>query len=335
MIEKVQEAAKSASTAHREIHSSVSKVGKAIDRNFVTDYDSTSRPEVFQGPHRQKKLNEVVLQHFYREGRFEIADALAKEADLQEDGKSLKEPFVQLNAILESLRVHKNPAPALAWTQVNREALQARGSGLEMRLHELQFMELLKNGNKSEAILYARLNFPTFVHHHSKEIQTLMGCVMFADDLERSPYASKLLNKDRWNEVALQFVKEACALMGSSVDSPLTVAVNAGCAALPALLNIKQVMQQRRVYVEGSGRDELPIEIDLGPDCRYHSIFACPILRQQTTDANPPQRLTCGHCISRDALNKLSSSSSVGQGKVKCPYCPVEQNPNDARQITF
>lgn len=49
------------------------------------------------------------------------------------------------------------------------------------------------------------------------------------------------------------------------------------------------------------------IEIDLDPDNRYHSIFACPILRQQSSDDNPPMKLICGHVISRDALNKLSS----------------------------
>jgi hypothetical protein len=30
-----------------------------IDRNFVTDYDSTSRPDVFGAPIQQKMLNEV------------------------------------------------------------------------------------------------------------------------------------------------------------------------------------------------------------------------------------------------------------------------------------
>jgi hypothetical protein len=47
--------------------------------------------------------------------------------------------------------------------------------------------------------------------------------------------------KALWHEVADLFAKEACALMGLSIDSPLAVAVNAGCTALPALLNIKQV----------------------------------------------------------------------------------------------
>lgn len=52
----------------------------------------------------------------------------------------------------------------------------------------------------------------------------------------------------------------------------------------------------------------LKIEIDLGKKCWYHSVFACPILRQQTSESNPPMKLICGHVISRDALNKLTNA---------------------------
>ena len=55
-----------------------------------------------------------------------------------------------------------------------------------------------------------------------------------------SPYAH-LLSENLWKEIAELFVRDACALMGLSVESALAVAVNAGCTALPALLNIKQV----------------------------------------------------------------------------------------------
>ena len=114
------------------------------------------------------------------------------------------------------------------------------------------------------------------------------------------------------------------------MKSPLAVAVNAGCVALPALLNIKQVMQQRQVSAVWNTKDELPIEIELGGECPYHSVFACPILRQQVSEHNPPMRLVCGHVISRDALAKLAKGH-----KLKCPYCPIEQNPADARQVFF
>ena len=89
-------------------------------------------------------------------------------------------------------------------------------------------------------------------------------------------------------------------------------------------------MQQRQCQEVWNAKDELPVEIDLGQESRFHSIFACPILRQQSTDENPPVRLVCGHVISRDALNKLANGN-----KVKCPYCPMEQSPTDARLILF
>ena len=46
--------------------------------------------------------------------------------------------------------------------------------------------------------------------------------------------------------------------------------------------------------------------MDVDREFRFHSVFACPILKQQATEQNPPVRLVCGHCISKDALHKLS-----------------------------
>merc|ERR1719228_1585617 len=181
-----------------------------------------------------------------------------------------------------------------------------------------------------EAIRYARQAFPSFVSGQEREVQSLMGAVMYSGQaaLEQSPYRH-LLSPTQWQDTADLFLRDACCLLGLSMESPLCVAVNAGCVALPALLNIKAVMQQRHVSM-WTDKDELPIEIDLGQDSRFHSVFACPILRQQITDNNPPMKLVCGHVISRDALAKLTQAH-----KLKCPYCPIEQNPSDARQIFF
>eukprot|EP00096_Caligus_rogercresseyi_P015983 TRINITY_DN8486_c0_g1_i1.p1 TRINITY_DN8486_c0_g1~~TRINITY_DN8486_c0_g1_i1.p1 ORF type:complete len:407 (+),score=145.45 TRINITY_DN8486_c0_g1_i1:93-1313(+) len=332
------------SSQHRDLHSSVSKVGKTIDRNFISDFNSVSREDFFsEDESKTRYLHQVILEHFYRSGRLELSEVLRQEAQINEY-QALKEPFFDLNSILESLR-NKDLGPALEWAFTLRSEWNARvkygpyvksvqsdggkGSPLELRLHRLRFIEMLRDGKRLEAIAYARQYFPQFVGSHEKEVQSLLGACMYSN-LSESPYAH-LLSPSLWSDACEHFVREACALMGVSVESPLSVVVNAGCTALPALLNIKQVMLHRQV--SGSlwnAKDELPIEIDLGNSCRFHSVFACPILRQQTSDLNPPLRLTCGHCISRDALTKLST----GQ-KIKCPLCPIEQNPNDARQITF
>lgn len=159
------------------------------------------------------------------------------------------------------------------------------------------------------------------------DIQSLMGMLLFVPNgISSSPYKC-LLDSELWVEIYEIFTKDACALLGITVNSPLTTCINAGCTAIPALLNIKQVMMQRQVAGIWNGKDELPvitvylknvtciklicfqIEIDLGSDSRYHSMFACPILRQQSTQNNPPMRLVCGHVISRDALHKLCNGN--------------------------
>ncbi|PSN47622.1 Protein RMD5 A [Blattella germanica] len=314
-MNKIREAVQRLATDHRDLHSTVSKVGKAIDRNFVSDFASTSREDVFSGSEKVQLLNQVICQHFYRQGMLDIADELAQEAGLKmEEGG--KEPFSELNRILDSLK-QRDLGPALEWAQSHRESLDSQNMHMNNR-NIYKGLKCKGPAGQADAIHYARTHFQQFVLRHEKEIQNLMGMFLYLPHgIGTSPY-SHLLDPNLWVEIYDVFTRDACSL------------INAGCTALPALLNIKQVMQQRQVTGIWNGKDELPIEIDLGQESRYHSVFACPILRQQSTESNPPMRLICGHVISRDALNKLSNGN-----KLKCPYCPVEQNPLDARLIYF
>ena len=174
---------------HRDLHSSVSKVGKAIDRNFVSDFDCTSR-DVFSGESKSSLLTEVILQHLYREGKLEIGETLSKESGIVQY-QDIRGPFIELNNILEALKA-RDLGPVLEWVGKNREALNRRGTtllfsevdgiqsvkqknSLELRLHKLKFIELLRQGRKMEAITYARQNFPSFVAGQEREVQSLMG----------------------------------------------------------------------------------------------------------------------------------------------------------------
>ncbi|VEN42587.1 unnamed protein product [Callosobruchus maculatus] len=329
-VAKVKETVSKLATDHRDLHSTVSKVGKAIDRNFIADFNATTREDVFASQEKINLINKVICQHFYRQGMHDVADELAKEADITPEPHE-KEPFTELNHILDCLK-NKDLEPALAWATAHHDSLEAQNSSLEFMLHRLKFIELLKQGAlyQTEAISYARTHFRKFVRRHEKDIQTLMGMLLYIPNgISASPYGS-ILGTEMWMEIYELFMRDACQMLGVCVNSPLTTCINAGCIAVPALHNIKQVMMQRQVTGIWSGKDELPIEIDLGNENKYHSMFACPILRQQSTQVNPPMRLVCGHVISRDALNKLCNGN-----KMKCPYCPIEQAPTDARLIYF
>lgn len=45
-------------------------------QNFVQDFASTSREDVFSGPDKIMLLNQVICQHFIRQGMLDIVDEL-------------------------------------------------------------------------------------------------------------------------------------------------------------------------------------------------------------------------------------------------------------------
>ncbi|XP_054890210.1 E3 ubiquitin-protein transferase RMND5B isoform X1 [Poeciliopsis prolifica] len=325
----IKETVQMLASRHKDIHGSVSKVGKAIDRNFDAEISAVVAETVWDTPERQKHLSESIVEHLYRQGMLSVAEDLCQESGVVID-MSMKQPFLELNRILEALRM-QDLRPALEWAVSNRQRLLELNSSLEFKLHRLYFISLLSGGigNQMDALQYAR-HFQPFASQHQRDIQILMGSLVYLrHGIENSPYRS-LLETNQWAEICNIFTRDACALLGLSVESPLSVSFASGCMALPVLMNIKQVIEQRQCSGVWTHKDELPIEIDLGKKCWYHSVFACPILRQQTSESNPPMKLICGHVISRDALNKLTNA-----GKLKCPYCPMEQNPSHAKQIYF
>lgn len=330
-VKKVREIISRIASEHRDLHGTVSKVGKAIDKNFVSDFASVANETLYDEPDKAKILNQAIVEHFLRQGMLEIAEELIHEAKLDIPSEA-KNPFTELNHILDALK-NKQLGPALEWAKRNREKLYEQSSSLEFKLHRLQFISLLVEGKcrEMDLIRYARENLQPLAIRHEKDVQSLMGSLLYLKSgLENTAYAY-FLDPVNWGEICDVFTHDACALLGLSVESPLAVAFDAGTIALPALLNIRKRMQERQVNTIWTSKDELPIEIPFPKGKKqFHSIFACPILRQQSSDSNPPMRLVCGHVISRDALNKLSNGS-----KVKCPYCPMESNISEARQIYF
>uniref|UniRef100_A0A8D0IIW3 Required for meiotic nuclear division 5 homolog B n=2 Tax=Sus scrofa TaxID=9823 RepID=A0A8D0IIW3_PIG len=327
---KIKDTVHKLASDHKDIHSSVSRVGKAIDRNFDSEICGVVSDAVWDSREKQQQILQMaIVEHLYQQGMLSVAEELCQESTLNVD-LDFKQPFLELNRILEALH-EQDLGPALEWAVSHRQRLLELNSSLEFKLHRMHFIRLLAGGPEKqlEALSYAR-HFQPFARLHQREIQVMMGSLVYLRlGLEKSPYCH-LLDNSHWAEICETFTRDACSLLGLSVESPLSVSFASGCVALPVLMNIKAVIEQRQCTGVWSHKDELPIEIELGMKCWYHSVFACPILRQQTSDSNPPIKLICGHVISRDALNKL-----INGGKLKCPYCPMEQNPADGKRIIF
>jgi E3 ubiquitin-protein transferase RMND5 len=303
-------------------------------------------------------INRAIAMHFLREGQFAVASTFLDEAHekppqptptpgtpnpyaIDEElsslkSKELQSKFSHMYTILHELR-NKNLYLAIEWARENSRELETRGSNLEFELHKLQYIWLFlgpkvndllddENNGLSGAFKYARQHFPRFQARFLREIKALTTGMAFASNLRESPYGRTFETETAWDEVAASFTREFCSLLGLSSESPLYIAVTAGAIALPTLLKLASIMKEKRT--EWTTQNELPVEIPLPKSMTFHAIFVCPVSKEQTTEKNPPMMMPCGHVIAKESLQRLSK----GQ-RFKCPYCPGESWPKDAREI--
>lgn len=78
---------------HRDLHGTVSKVGKAIDRNFTPDFTATIRQDLLQSERNVDLLNKTMVQHFLRHGMEDVANSLVKECGISSEEEIQSEPY--------------------------------------------------------------------------------------------------------------------------------------------------------------------------------------------------------------------------------------------------
>ncbi|TPX43154.1 hypothetical protein SeLEV6574_g05217 [Synchytrium endobioticum] len=317
--------------AHKDLHAATSKYTKMLDKKAkqaVADLDQVwDHPDAFAD--KDAALGRALHAHFVREGRFALAGVFADEAGVMA-GEGVSGQFAEMHTIRQDLREGRL-ARAIAWAQLHRAALARLGATLEFQLHRLQFVQHLTDGGVQRALGYARSVFGPFAALHMKDIQRMLGSVLFAARLARSPYA-ELASASMWEDAHSAFTRSFCALLGLSAEPPLYVSVTVGASALPSIAKMTAILKDR-AGIEWSTAGELPVEVPLLDTQRFHSVFACPVSKEQATEDNPPMMMACGHVVNKDSLNRLSRGNQAT--KFKCPYCPSESTALQAQRVYF
>ncbi|KAI3992986.1 hypothetical protein MKX01_009729 [Papaver californicum] len=309
--------------SQKELNVALSKYAKLLDKSFNADISKAHRTVDFD----IHMVNQIIACHFYRLGHFDLGDCFIYESKEPEIAK-FKSPFLEMYKILEAMS-SRNLEPALNWASSNHAILIQNGSSLELKLHRLQFVEILKNGSRSDALKYARTYLAPFASLHLAEIQKLMACLLWTGRLDSSPY-SELLSPTHWEKLSEEVTEQFCSLIGQSRESPLSVVISAGVQGLPTLLKLASVMAAKKQ--DWQAMKQLPVPVDLGKEFQFHSIFVCPVSRDQGSDENPPMLMPCGHVLCKQSIVKLSKSSTRA---FKCPYCPLEATVAQCRQLHF
>jgi hypothetical protein len=307
-------------SCQKEMNTVIGKWVKSTDKFFIEDISKAYR-NVDMEPHL---LSELIANHLYREALFDIGDKFIGEASCQASIE-MKQLFQMMYEIHGALRAGK-PEPALSWAMNNHDALMQNGSYLELKLHRIKFVEILKEGNRDEALLYARAYLTPFAPIHKDEFQRLSASIIWAGRLDQLPYTDLLLPTN-WEKLAEEFAQQFCNLKGQSSTGPMGMTVAAGGQVLPIILKLMTVLTAKR---EWHSMKQVPFPLDLHKEFQFHSVFVCPVLREQGSDDNPPMLLPCGHVLSKQSTMKLSKNSSRS---FKCPYCPLEASTSECKQL--
>ncbi|KAF5749710.1 protein RMD5 A [Tripterygium wilfordii] len=308
----------------KKLNIALSKYPKQIEKSFSPDISKAYRNVEFD----THIVNEIIASHFYRQGLFEIGDCFINETGEPESANATRCLFSEMYQILEAMKT-KNLEPALKWAATNSDKLQENKSDLQLKLHHLQFVEILQKQSRSEALLYLRTHITPFATNHMAEIQKLMACLLWVGKLDNCPYPG-LLSSGNWNTVAEELTWQFCNLLGQPSDCPLSVTIAAGVQGLPPLLKFMTVMSGKKQ--EWQTMKQLPVPVELDREFQFHSIFVCPVSKEQSTDDNPPMLMPCSHVLCKQSINKMSKN---GTKTFKCPYCPSDIDAAQCRPMFF
>jgi hypothetical protein len=180
----------------------------------------------------------------------------------------------------------------------------------------------------SKALRYARAHLSRFHGSHGQEIRSLSAATLYLpiQRLLQSPYG-RMFHSEGPSLSAIEtsgeppatnpaeeifhaphlvqlFASEYCSSINMSRELPLKVVTDiGGGGALAKIAKVKGVMKEKRT--EWTTVQELPVEIPVPPQYRYHSVFACPVSKEQATEVNPPMMMPCGHVVANQTLMRL------------------------------
>ncbi|EGP88475.1 uncharacterized protein MYCGRDRAFT_99852 [Zymoseptoria tritici IPO323] len=335
----------------KEVNKGLNAYRKALDNKFKNAVLPTASNDALAS--QPQLINRAIAMHLLREGKFDVAKTFVREVQENPVRSGVVDGDTQMEGTAEGTAEGTDeempdsqqqlpPEDGIeqlvgTWAAQNSSALEHRGSNLEFELSRLKFVELYTSPQTTSpddpfsgplrALEYARTTFPAFSTRYRHETSLLLGSLAFSPSLQTSPYTTFFQTPSLYTSASESFTREFCGLLGLSSLSPLYTAVTAGGIALPILTKVERVLEASRG--QWTSVNELPVETPLPDGFAFHQIFVCPVSKEQGTDANPPMMLPCGHVIARESLE----AHSKGKARMKCPYCPQECHPREAKRV--
>jgi len=257
----------------------------------------------------KQRLDRILVDHLLRQGHQQTATHLAKEAGIEDlvDAHIFKEA----GKVTDALKRH-DCSVALAWCAENRARLKKIKSKFEFKLRVQEFIELVRQDKRLDAIQYARTYLAPWAPLYMQELQRAVATLAFTCRTTCPPY-SALFEEGAWAALSDLFHRELYRLHALTPESLLVVHLQAGLSALKTPLS----------YQAGCSKEDplhLPTFQKLAEGLPYakhvQSKLVCSVTKDIMNDANPPMVLPNGYVYSARAVESITAANG---GRMVCP----------------
>uniref|UniRef100_A0A674E020 Macrophage erythroblast attacher, E3 ubiquitin ligase n=1 Tax=Salmo trutta TaxID=8032 RepID=A0A674E020_SALTR len=236
------------------------------------------------------------------------------------------EMFLTAKEVEESLE-RQETATCLAWCHDNKSRLRKMKSCLEFSLRIQEFIELIRQNKRMDAVRHARKHFSQAEGGQLDEVRQVMGMLAFPSDTHISPYKD-LLDPARWKMLIQQFRYDNYRLHQLGNNSVFTITLQAGLSAI----------KTPQCYKEDS--------TSINPDCPVcskslnklaqhlpmahcaNSRLVCKISGEVMNENNPPMMLPNGYVYGYNSLLSIRQDD-----KVICPRTKEVFNFSQAEKV--
>ncbi|XP_021566592.1 macrophage erythroblast attacher isoform X3 [Carlito syrichta] len=222
------------------------------------------------------------------------------------------EMFLTAKEVEESLE-RRETATCLAWCHDNKSRLRKMKSCLEFSLRIQEFIELIRQNKRLDAVRHARKHFSQAEGSQLDEVRQVMGMLAFPPDTHISPYKD-LLDPARWRMLIQQFRYDNYRLHQLGNNSVFTLTLQAGLSAIKTPQCYKEDGSSKSPDCPVCSRSLNKLAQPLPMAHCANSRLVCKISGDVMNENNPPMMLPNGYVYGYNSLLSIRQDD-----KVVCP----------------
>ncbi|KAM6313576.1 E3 ubiquitin-protein transferase MAEA isoform X8 [Numenius arquata] len=236
------------------------------------------------------------------------------------------EMFLTAKEVEESLE-RQETMTCLAWCHDNKSRLRKMKSCLEFSLRIQEFIELIRQNKRLDAVRHARKHFSQAEGSQLDEVRQVMGMLAFPSDTHISPYKD-LLDPARWRMLIQQFRYDNYRLHQLGNNSVFTITLQAGLSAIKTPQCYKEDGSSKNPDCPVCSKSLNKLAQPLPMAHCANSRLVCKISGDVMNENNPPMMLPNGYVYGYNSLLSIRQDD-----KVICPRTKEVFNFSQAEKV--